>query len=278
MKRICLCALALACNASRPSGGQEPKPPEPEQQDPLSSLPESKGPPARLRVAVVARYPHETDAFTQGLVWSQGRLFESTGQLGQSSLREVELQTGRVLRIRKNAGNIFAEGLALVGDDLIQLSWQNGRAFTYSRDQFEPKGEFRYDTEGWGLCFNGTHLVMSDGSARLFFRDPKTFVVDHVTTVFRDERPQERLNELECVGDHVYANVWTTNEIVRIRTHDGKVDAVIDASGLLTDAESEETDVLNGIAYVPERGHFLITGKLWPALFEVRFEPAKSYD
>ena len=270
---VLLSGSLFCCNGK--SLPETPKPsPDVITTDPLADLPLGEGPPARLRVVVHARYPHEKQAFTQGLVWSKGRLFESTGQFGESSVREVELQTGRVLRIHNNSKNIFAEGLALVDDTLFQLSWQNGRAFSYRRDDFEPLAEFRYDTEGWGLCFDGKFLVMSDGSARLFFRDPKTFVVDHVTTVFRDDRPQDRLNELECVGEHVYANIWQTDEIVRIRAHDGKVDAIIDAKGLLSEAEAEGTDVMNGIAFVPERGRFLITGKLWPIMFEASFEPA----
>jgi glutaminyl-peptide cyclotransferase len=232
-----------------------------------SSLPE------RLRVAVHARHPHDRDAFTQGLLYTNGRLFESTGREGHSSVREVDLETGRVLRRRDNGPEIFAEGLALIEEELVQLSWQNGLAFVYRRDDFSPLRQHTYDTEGWGLCFDGKSLVMSDGTARLFFRDPRTFAVQRVASVWRDSKPVRHLNELECVGDHVYANVWGTDEIVRVRASDGVVDGTIDASGLLSAAESRDVDVLNGIAFMPDRGRFLVTGKLWPAIFEVTFEP-----
>jgi glutaminyl-peptide cyclotransferase len=267
-------AALLGCNGCG-SSTKAPQPPEvfaPDVAPP--EPPSSSDEPLRMRVAVHARHPHDPEAFTQGLVFSKGKLFESTGIAGRSSLREVELATGKVLRRRDNTRDVFAEGLALVGEELVQLSWQNGRAFRYRRDDFEPIGEHRYDTEGWGLCFDGNDLVMSDGSARLVFRDPKTFEVRRVASVFRGDHPQANLNELECVGEYVYANVWTTNDIVRIRARDGKIDAVIDASGLLSDEEAARVDVLNGIAHLPESGRFLITGKLWPAMFEVSFVPA----
>lgn len=266
-------AALLGCHGCSPAA-PKPQPPEVVETTPEPPAPSGSDLPLRMRAVVHARHPHDREAFTQGLVFSKGRLFESTGIAGRSTLREVDLATGKVLRRRDNTDDVFAEGLALVGEELVQLSWQNGRAFRYRRDDFEPLGEHRYDSEGWGLCFDGKDLVMSDGSARLFFRDPQTFEVRRVASVFVDHRPQRNLNELECVGEWVYANVWTTNEIVRIRAHDGTVDAVIDASGLLSESESEGVDVLNGIAYLPESGRFLLTGKLWPATFEVSFVPA----
>lgn len=230
-------------------------------------------PPERLRVRVVRRYPHDPDAFTQGLLWHDGYLYESTGLRGRSTLRKVDLETGRVLQRRDVDRTHFAEGLALVGDQLFQLTWRNGIAHVWGLDGFEHRRTFQYDGEGWGLCYDGTHLVMSDGTARLTFRDPSTFRPVRQVTVRRNGRAVADLNELECAGGAVWANVWQSEEILRIDPASGRVTGVVDASGLLTDAESLETDVLNGIAWIPERERFVITGKLWPHLFEVEFVP-----
>lgn len=230
--------------------------------------------PERLVARVHARYPHREDAFTQGLVWERGRLFESTGLEGRSSLREVTLATGVPLRTQPGPEDVFAEGLALVGTSLYQITWQDHVAYVYDRDTFEKRAEHRYEGEGWGLCHDGTHLVMSDGSDVLRFRDPETFSVVRTLNVTRLGRPLRMLNELECVGGDVYANVWQTEDIVRIDAETGAVEAIIDASALAREVARSPVDVLNGIAYVPERGRFLVTGKLWPTLFEVTFERA----
>lgn len=229
-------------------------------------------PVARLRVRVHASHPHDPAAFTQGLVYHEGRVFESTGLVGRSSLREVRLADGEVLRRRVVDEPRFAEGLALVGDELVQITWQDHVAFVYGRDDFATRRQHRYETEGWGLCFDGTALAMSDGTDALVFRDPSTFAERRRVQVRLEGRPVTQLNELECVGEHVYANVWQTDEIVRIVASTGVVDQVIDASGLLDAEQRYRTDVLNGIAYVPETRRFLITGKLWPRMFEVTFE------
>jgi glutaminyl-peptide cyclotransferase len=169
------------------------------------------------------------------------------------------------------AGNLFGEGLALAGDRFIQLTWQNNVAMIYDLD-FNRQGTFDYEGEGWGLCYDGTKLVMSDGSNRLFFRNPQTFALIGEVSVTRDGAAVSRLNELECVGKLVYANVYQTDTIVRIDSASGQVLTTIDASGLLTAAERAGTDVLNGIAFDSASGHFFLTGKLWPKLFEVRFD------
>ena len=225
----------------------------------------------RLRARVIRRYPHRRDAFTQGLVWDDGQLYESTGREGESSLRLVELETGEVLRRRDNDPSLFAEGLALAGDLLYQITWRDERALVFRRDDFALVRQHSYDGEGWGLCYDGTDLVMSDGSDRLVFRDPDSFAARRAVHVNLDGKPLPRLNELECVDGAVWANVWGQDSIVRIDPRDGRVTAVVDAGGLLTSEEQVGTDVLNGIAWMPERGHFLITGKYWPWLFEVDF-------
>ncbi len=234
----------------------------------------SEAPAQRLRVQVLGSEPHDRGAFTQGLVLDDGNLYESTGLYGRSSLREVDRATGEVRRQVQLDPATFAEGLARVVDRLIQLTWQQGVAFVYDLATLERLDQYSYTGEGWGLCYDGARLVMSDGSSSLTFRDPQTFVPTGTVSVTLDGRSIERLNELECVGDRVYANVWMTDEIVRIDPSTGHADAVIDASNLLAPSERLGADVLNGIAYDPDQDVFLITGKLWPRLFEVRFIPA----
>ncbi len=231
--------------------------------------------PRRLAVRVVAVYPHDPEAFTQGLVWHRGALYESTGLYGSSTLRRVDLATGAVERRVDLPARLFGEGLALVGARLVQLTWQEGLALSWDVERFEPRGERRYQGEGWGLCYDGRRLVMSDGSGRLTFRDPESFAVIGELAVTVDGRPAERLNELECVGGEIWANVWGSGDVLRIDAASGRVTAVADASGLLSPLERAGTDVLNGIAHRPETGTFLLTGKLWPKLFEVAFEPEK---
>jgi glutamine cyclotransferase len=231
-----------------------------------------KNPPAdRLRVEVVRSYPHDRAAFTQGLLLDHGKLFESTGLVGQSSLREVEVATGRVIRRVSVPAPIFAEGLAVVGDTLVQLTWQSGRALIYNKHTFTRTGEFSYKGEGWGLCTMGDQLVMSDGSSNLTFRRAQDFTVIRTLGVTLDGQRLEQLNELECVGSDVYANVWMKDVIVRIDSKTGRVTQHIDAPNLLSPMERQGVDVFNGIAYDPADRTFLLTGKYWPRLFRVRF-------
>jgi glutaminyl-peptide cyclotransferase len=229
----------------------------------------------RLVLQVVSTRPHDPGAFTQGLVWHKGKLYESTGQYGGSSLRRVNPATGQVEHRVDLAPAYFAEGLALAGDRLIQITWQEQAAFVYGLADFARVGEFHYTGEGWGLCYDGTNLVMSDGSDRLTFRDPRTFATIREVRVRLGATPVQRLNELEWVDGKIYANIWQSEEIVRIDPETGEVEAVIDASGLLAPEERYGTDVLNGIAYVPASKTFLITGKLWPKLFEVKLVPRR---
>ena len=229
-------------------------------------------PAQRLRVQVVQSYAHDRAAFTQGLLIDGGKLFESTGLVGQSTLREVELSTGRVIRKVDVAPPVFAEGLAASGDNLVQLTWQSGKAIVYNKHTFARAGEFTYRGEGWGLCTAGTELVMSDGSSTLTFRRATDFGVIRTVAVTLDGQPLAQLNELECVAGDVYANVWLKDLIVRIDGKTGRVTERIDAPNLLSPIERSSADmVLNGIAYDPADRTFLVTGKLWPKLFRVKF-------
>ena len=228
-----------------------------------------------LTYEVVATHPHDTSSFTQGLLWFDGQLYESTGLRGQSVLRIIDLPTGRVLQEIAADPRHFGEGLALVDDQLIWLTWQAGTATVHHRDSLEQFGSFTYAGEGWGLCHDGTRLVMSDGSNTLTFRHPTTFEATGSVAVTRaDGSPVNRLNELECVGDQVWANVWLTDRIVVINPATGAVVAEADMAGIISPHPvlSDSNDVLNGIAYRPDTGTFLITGKRWPSIFEVRFE------
>jgi len=226
-----------------------------------------------LRVRVIRKYPHATDAFTQGLIWHQGVMYESTGQYGQSSLRKVQLEDGKVLAQRRLESSVFGEGLARVDDRLIQLTWRSGLAFVSDLTTLEKRETLNYAGEGWGLCYDGAALVMSDGSSMLEFRDPESMELLGEMSVLKNGHPVRKLNELECVGTDIYANIWQRHEILRIDRKSGRVTATIDASGLLSRIEAKRADVLNGIAYKPQSKTFLLTGKLWPHVFEVELVP-----
>ena len=225
-----------------------------------------------LRVEVHRRFPHDTTAYTQGLILFQGKLLESTGRYGQSDLRRLDPATGTVEQRVGISPAFFGEGIARVDDRLIMLTYKAQRAFALGIEQFDQLETFRYRGEGWGLCNDGRRLIMSNGSSRLTFRDLQSFEEIGGVDVTLRGVPQMQLNELECVGDTVYANVYQRDIILRIDLASGYVTEYIDASGLLTPEESRGVDVLNGIAYDPDRDRFYITGKLWPTMFEVTFE------
>lgn len=230
----------------------------------------------RLTVEVLAVHPHDPNAFTQGLLWDQGKLYESTGQYGSSTLRQVDPATGTVLAQYDLDPGLFGEGLALVDGRLVMLTWQAGLAVVFDRQGLLPVDEFTYSGEGWGLALDGSRLVMSDGSSRLAFRDPHSFEILSTVDVTLDGRPLAKLNELEVVDGRIYANVWQDDRIVAIDPASGKVAAVVDASALRRSLLRPGVDVLNGIAYDPESKTFWLTGKLWPSMFQVVFVPAKK--
>jgi glutamine cyclotransferase len=222
------------------------------------------------RYQVVKSLPHDTEAFTQGLVFRDGVLYESTGMNGRSSLRKVEPATGTVLQRVALDRRYFAEGLAAWGGQLVQLTWDTNIAFVYDRSTFKPLRTFTYKGEGWGLADDGSRLVMSDGSANLRFLDPATFAETGQVRVLDNGRAVERLNELEVVKGEVFANVWLTDRIAIIAPATGKVTAWLDLAGLMPGIAPNTDAVLNGIAYDAAGDRLFVTGKLWPRLFEIK--------
>ncbi len=226
-----------------------------------------------LILSLVRRIPHDTKAFTQGLLFDRsGRLWESTGLWGLSTVRELDPATGSVLRSIPTPDGAFGEGLAIgAAGELVQLTWQEGIAWRYDPDTLTVIGSWSYAGEGWGLCSDGSRLVMSDGSPRLTFRDPATFLPTGEVTVTRAGLPVPRLNELECADGAVWANIWMTDEIVRIDPATGVVTGVLDLAGLVEPHPvlRDPVAVLNGITRVPDGPGWLITGKLWPEIVEI---------
>jgi len=225
---------------------------------------------------VVSTRPHDPAAFTQGLEWADGVLYESTGLYGSSTVRRVDPHRGEVLDSAPLPAGEFGEGLAFVpgagvADRLVQLTWREGVAHVYDASSLAEVGTYAYDGEGWGLCFDGARFVMSDGTAVLTFRDRSDFSVRGQIEVTLDGAPLGLLNELECVGTELYANVWGERRVLRIDPATGAVTAVIDASGLSGPPNPATDDVLNGIAHDEEAGTFLLTGKRWPSLYEVQW-------
>jgi glutaminyl-peptide cyclotransferase len=223
------------------------------------------------RYEVLGSYSHDPKAFLQGWVWHDGGFYESTGLNGESTLRRVAFPSGEVIQKIDVPREYFAEGLAMVGDRLIQLTWRTKKAFIYDRASFGLIGEFPYQTEGWGLAYDGSSLIMSDGSTNLYFLDPSTYQVTRTVQVTLDGRPIEDLNELEWINGEVWSNVWHTDMILRIDPATGQVVGVLDMTGLLPN-RSENEDVLNGIAYDSETGRTFVSGKRWPLLFEIRVQ------
>jgi len=231
----------------------------------------------RLVPRVVATHPHDPESFTQGLELVDGRLFETTGLYGRSGIREVDRSTGRILRSAPLDPTWFGEGFTALGEGrALQLTWKAGRAVVWDLGDLTVVDTRTYGGQGWGLCrLDGATLVQSDGSATLTLRNPDSFQRLSQLEVTLDGRPVDRLNELECVNGTVWANVWRTDRIVAVEVGSGRVTAVVDASDLVADRSGfGSDDVLNGIAHDPKTGRFLLTGKRWPVLFEVVFEPA----
>jgi glutaminyl-peptide cyclotransferase len=239
---------------------------------------EPAAPPARkLSYTIVRVYPHDSAAFTEGLFWHDGFLYESVGLEGQSEVRKVDLKSGSVVQAAVSPNKIFGEGLALAGGKLIQLTYTEGRAFVYDFATMKLTGEFHYTGEGWGLTTDGKNLIMSDGSETLTYRDPATFAARRRVPVTLDGVPVKSINELEFAVGAIWANIWKDDRILRIDPASGRVTGFLDMTGLIDGAvrakmPEPEEDVLNGIAYDPASGHFFVTGKCWPSLFEIKID------
>lgn len=245
-------------NSSNAQIEPEPEPtPEPE--------PESY----RYTYQVINVYPHDETAFTQGLIFEDGVLFESTGLYGQSTLRRVELETGNVTQVIKLSDNLFGEGITIFEDKIIQLTWRNNIGFVYDINSFELLETFEYPTEGWGITHNSSALIMSDGSATLYFLDLETFqTIDRVEVY--DEEPVTLLNELEYINGRIYANIWGEDKIAIINPQTGQVTGWIDLTGINPTENQSRDNVLNGIAYDQNENRLFFTGKRWSKLYEIK--------
>lgn len=220
---------------------------------------------------IVRVHHHDPRAFTQGLLYHGGYLYESTGLHSRSSLRKVDIKTGRVLKIHRLSGKYFGEGIALHGKRIFQLTWQSRTGFIYDPETLRRTGKFSYDTEGWGITSDGIHLIMSDGSSILRFIDPDTFRVSKKIEVRESGKPISGLNELEYVRGEIYANMWNEGSVARISPETGEIRGWIDLRGLYGElGDNNGWDVLNGIAYDMEKDRLFVTGKFWPKLFEIK--------
>jgi glutamine cyclotransferase len=228
--------------------------------------------PQDIPYRIVAKYPHSPGSFTQGLVFEDGYLYESTGRYGFSSLRKIRLETGEILKQVPLPSNLFGEGITIYKDRIIQLTWMSLIGFVYDKMSFERLRSFRYPAriEGWGITTDGKHLIMSDGSNRLYFIDPDSFELKSRLGVYDNQGPVRNINELEYIEGAIFANVWQSPKIIKIDPRSGQVTATIDLSGIIPPQYNGHSDyVLNGIAYDPGTKRFFVTGKMWPYVYEV---------
>ena len=225
-------------------------------------------------VEILNRLPHDASAYTQGFLFQDGYFYESTGLLGESSIRKVDPATGEVLLIQALPSDLFGEGLALVNNHLIQLTWKNYRALVYLKDILNQVAEFSYSGEGWGLTFDGQYLIMSDGTSWLRFLNPDSFEEKSRLEVWDGNTPVERINELEMVNGKILANIWQTNQIIAIDPYSGCITAWINLDELVREASNQpDAEVLNGIAYDPASGRLWVTGKRWKTVYEIKIQP-----
>ena len=265
--------LALALSLTTPACAQQPAPAA---ADAGANAAQAAAPaPVTYSYRVVATYPHDPRAFTQGLFFLNGRLYESTGQVGQSTIRQVRVEDGRVLQSVPIPPGLFGEGIVNWNNEIISITWQGGRGFRWDLATLRQTGEWQYSGEGWGLTQNGTEIIMSDGSSALRFLDPATLAERRRITVTRDGAEVTQLNELEWVNGEIYANVWQTPLIVRINPQSGNVTGVIDLTALAAENGDSADRVLNGIAYDAQRDRLFVTGKYWPRLYEIDLVPAR---
>ena len=255
---LLLCLTHSGCNSNATSDRARPEPP------PNAPVP-------KYGYQIVNIWPHDSNAFTQGLIIVDGRLLESTGQEGNSSLRRVEPETGKILQKVDVPIPYFAEGITVLNGKVYQLTWQHELGFIYDLQTLNRVGQFNYEGEGWGITTDGQSLIMSDGTNQLRFLDPSSFRVTKTITVTDGKTPVRQLNELEFIQGEIYANVWHDQRIAVIDPQTGRVKAWIDLTGLMPQEDlANEEAVLNGIAYDQANDKLLVTGKLWPRLFEIK--------
>jgi len=225
---------------------------------------------ARYTYKIIQVYSHDTKAFTQGLIYTDGFLIESTGLYGQSSLRRIDLSTGSILQQVDLPYQYFGEGITVVNDKILQLTWTTKIGFIYNITNFEIIGNFSYSTQGWGITFDGEHLIISDGSEFLYFFNPTTFELAKQIKVYDKNSTINNINELEYVNGHIYANIWKQQKIAVINPDTGQIKAWVDLTGIENMENLSSEEVLNGIAYNDAKDHFFVTGKNWPHIFEIK--------
>ena len=257
---LLLAAGAFAFSTDAANGGRSPAPQKAEQSIPI------------LGVKILKTYPHDPHAFTQGLEYFDGFLYESTGETGQSSLRKVDLESGKVMQKTDLGPEYFGEGLTIFREKIYQLTWLSKIGFVYDVKTFRKLRDFHYYGEGWGLAHDDSNLILSNGTNTLRYIDPETFEVVRTLEIYAGKEAVTNLNELECIGNDIYSNVWHANRIARIDARTGQVRDWIDLSAIAEKEQTEPEAVLNGIAYDSARRRLFVTGKNWAHLFEVRID------
>lgn len=274
----CFC-LSLILSAAQCSNTEEIVTPNPQNTNTENTNTETMDKPVETPSEIVNQqsdydiintYNHDNNAFTQGLIYHNGFLYEGTGLNGESSLRKVNLETGEVLQKYELPEEYFGEGITIWNNKIIQITWQSKKGFIYDLETFEKLGEFSYNTEGWGITHDTQYLIMSDGSDILYFLDPETFTEVKRIQVNYNNRSIKRINELEYINGEIFANVWLTDKIIRINPETGEVNGFLDLQELTENEPDLRDNVLNGIAYNSETNHLFITGKLWSNLYEIK--------
>jgi glutamine cyclotransferase len=265
--------LAVALTLTTPACAQQPAPASAE---PGHNSAQAAGPaPAIYNYRIVHTYPHDRNAFTQGLFYLDGKFYESTGQIGQSTIRHVNIEDGRVLQSVPIPPGLFGEGIVNFGNEIVSITWQGGNGYRWDLATLRRTGEWHYSGEGWGLTQNGTDIIMSDGTSAIRFLDPATLNERRRITVTLQGVELTQLNELEWVNGEIFANIWQTPRIARIDPASGRVTGIIDLTGIARENTTNSDAVLNGIAYDAQGDRLFVTGKLWPRLYEIDLVPAR---
>lgn len=265
--------LAFVLSLTTPACAQQPAPASADASNNVAQAVEPA--PTNYTYRVVHTYPHDRNAFTQGLFYLNGKFYESTGQIGQSTIRQVNIEDGRVLRSVPIPPGLFGEGITNFGNEIVSITWQGGNGYRWDLATLRRTGEWHYSGEGWGLTQNGTDIIMSDGTSAIRFLDPVTLNERRRITVTIQGIELTQLNELEWVNGEIYANIWQTPRIARIDPSTGRVTGIIDLTGIANENTTTPDAVLNGIAYDAQGDRLFVTGKLWPHLYEIDLVPAR---